>query len=59
MTVTKGTLKGSVVVKDGKITEVGEKVMVPQGATVIDAGGQYRDSGNYRLSLAYRGGWRR
>jgi imidazolonepropionase-like amidohydrolase len=41
MTVTKGTLKGSVVVKDGKITEVGEKVMVPQGATIIDAGGQY------------------
>jgi imidazolonepropionase-like amidohydrolase len=41
MTVSKGTLKGSVVVKDGKIAEVGEKVMVPQGATVIDAGGQY------------------
>ena len=32
MTVTKGTLKGSIVVKDGKIAEVGEKVMVPQGA---------------------------
>jgi imidazolonepropionase-like amidohydrolase len=42
MTVgSKGTFKGSVVVKDGKIAEVGEKVMVPQGATVIDAGGQY------------------
>jgi len=41
MTVTKGTLKGSVVVKDGKIAEVGEKVMVPEGATIIDAGGQY------------------
>jgi imidazolonepropionase-like amidohydrolase len=41
MTVTKGTLKGSVVVKDGKIAEVGEKVMVPQGATVIDASNQY------------------
>src|ERR1035438_8675926 len=42
MTVgSKGTFKGSVVVKDGKILEVGEKVMVPQGATVIDAGGQY------------------
>ena len=46
MTVTKGTLKGSVVVKDGKITEVGEKVMVPQGATIIDAGGQYLIPGN-------------
>src|SRR5580693_6074751 len=41
MTVTKGTVHGSVVVKDGKIVDVGEKVMVPAGATVIDAGGQY------------------
>jgi imidazolonepropionase-like amidohydrolase len=41
MTVTHGTVKGSVVVKDGKIAEVGEKVMVPQGATVIDASGEY------------------
>ncbi len=41
MTVTKGTFKGSIVVKDGKISEVGEKVMVPQGATVIDASNQY------------------
>lgn len=41
MTVSQGTVKGSVVVKDGKIAEVGEKVLVPQGATVIDASGQY------------------
>jgi len=41
MTVTKGTIKGSIVVKDGKIAEVGEKVMEPQGATVIDASNQY------------------
>ena len=41
MTVTKGTLKGSIVVKDGKIAEVGEKIMEPAGAKVIDAGGQY------------------
>src|SRR5580693_10031794 len=41
MTVTKGTVHGSVVVKDGKIVDVGEKVMVPAGATIIDAGGQY------------------
>jgi imidazolonepropionase-like amidohydrolase len=41
MTVTHGTVKGSVVVKDGKIVAVGEKVMEPAGATVIDAGGQY------------------
>jgi imidazolonepropionase-like amidohydrolase len=37
----KGTFKGSIVVTNGKITEVGEKVMVPPGATVIDAQGQY------------------
>jgi imidazolonepropionase-like amidohydrolase len=41
MTATKGTFKGSVVVKDGKILEAGEKVTVPAGATVIDAGGGY------------------
>jgi imidazolonepropionase-like amidohydrolase len=41
MTVTKGTFKGSVVVKDGKIAEMGETVAVPQGATVIDGTGQY------------------
>jgi len=41
MTVTHGVFKGSVVVKDGKIADMGEKVMVPQGATIIDAGGQY------------------
>ena len=41
MTVTKGTLQGSVAIKDGKIAEIGEKVMMPFHATVIDAGGQY------------------
>ena len=41
MTVSKGTLKGSIVVKDGRIAEVGEKVMEPAGAKIIDAAGQY------------------
>jgi imidazolonepropionase-like amidohydrolase len=41
MTVTHGNVKGSVVVKDGKIAAVGEKIMEPAGATIIDAGGQY------------------
>jgi imidazolonepropionase-like amidohydrolase len=41
MPITKPAFKGSVVVKDGKIVEVGEKVIIPQGATVIDAAGQY------------------
>ena len=41
MTVSKGTFKGSILVKDGKIAEVGEKVMEPTGAKVIDAANQY------------------
>jgi imidazolonepropionase-like amidohydrolase len=41
MTVAKGTLKGSVLVRDGKIAEVGEKVLVPQDAKIIDASGHY------------------
>ena len=42
LTVTKGTLKnGSILIRDGKIAEVGEKVAVPAGAKVIDAGGQF------------------
>ncbi len=38
---SKGNFKGSVVVKDGKIAELGERVMVPQDAVVIEAGGLY------------------
>jgi imidazolonepropionase-like amidohydrolase len=41
MTITHGTFKGSVLVRDGKIAEVAEKIMIPQGATVIDASGQF------------------
>ena len=41
MTVSKGTLKGSIVIRDGKIAEVGEKVMVPAGATIVDASNQF------------------
>ena len=36
-----GKFVGSVVVTDGKITEVGEKVLVPPGAKIIDATGQH------------------
>ena len=38
---SKGTIKGSILVRDGKIAEVGENVLVPAGATVIDAAGQW------------------
>jgi len=41
LTVTKGRFQGSILVRDGKIVEAGEKVLVPEGARVIDASGQY------------------
>jgi imidazolonepropionase-like amidohydrolase len=41
LTVTKGTLTGSVLIRDGKIAEVGERVAVPSDAKVIDASGQF------------------
>ena len=37
----KGTIKGSILVRDGKIAEVGENVQAPEGATIIDAAGQW------------------
>ncbi len=41
LTVTKGTLHGSVLIRDGKIVQVGENIKVPSGATVINAAGQF------------------
>ncbi len=41
ITITKGAFKGSVLVRDGKIAEIGEKVTIPDGARIFDAGGQY------------------
>lgn len=41
LTVTKGTFKGSVVIRDGKIADVGERVMAPAGATIVDAAGKF------------------
>ncbi len=40
-TVTKGTFAGSIVIRDGKIAEVGEKVMTPAGAKIVDATGKH------------------
>lgn len=40
-TVTNGTITGSIVVVDGKIAEVGEKVLAPAGAKVINASGKH------------------
>ena len=41
LTVTKGTIKGSIVIENGKIKEVGEKVMIPPNAKIVDASGQF------------------
>jgi imidazolonepropionase-like amidohydrolase len=40
-TVTKGTFKGSVVIQNGLIGEVGERVLTPAGAKVIDVSGKH------------------
>lgn len=42
LTVTKGTIeKGSILIRNGKIAQVGKSVRVPEGATLIDASGMY------------------
>ena len=42
LTVTKGTLNnGSILIRDGKIAEVGEKVNVPADAKVVDVAGKF------------------
>ena len=41
LTVTKGSFDGSILIRDGKIVEVGANVNAPSDARVIDAGGQY------------------
>src|SRR5262249_6233703 len=40
LTVTRGTIpKGSILIRDGKIAEVGANVVAPEGVTVLDATG--------------------
>ena len=40
LTVTRGTIpKGSILIRDGKIAEVGTNVVAPEGVTVLDATG--------------------
>ena len=41
LTVTRGTLTGSIVIRNGKIEQVGESVNVPADAEIVDAGGQF------------------
>jgi imidazolonepropionase-like amidohydrolase len=42
ITITKGTLENTdVLVKDGKITQIGKNIAAPAGYTVVDATGQF------------------
>jgi imidazolonepropionase-like amidohydrolase len=41
LTVTHGTIKGSILARDGKIVEFGDKVLIPSDAKTIDATGEY------------------
>jgi len=42
LTITHGNIEhGSILIRDGKIAEVGTDIKTPDGATVIDASGQY------------------
>jgi len=42
MTVSHGTIEhGSILIKDGRIAEVGQSINAPKGAEVIDAAGQF------------------
>lgn len=41
LTVTKGSLEGSVRISNGKIAEVGQKLMIPAGAQIVEAAGKY------------------
>lgn len=40
-TVTKGTVKGTLVIQDNKITAIGENVSIPAGAKTIDCNGLF------------------
>jgi imidazolonepropionase-like amidohydrolase len=42
LTVSQGTIEnGSILIRDGKIAEIGRDIRVPSGAKVIDASGKY------------------
>ena len=41
LTITNGTVKGSILLQGGKIAALGEKVLAPAGAKVIDGAGKF------------------
>lgn len=53
LTVTKGTIRnGTILIKDGKITEVGQDLDVPEGAETIDASGKTITPGFVALEMS-------
>ena len=52
-TVSKEVIhNGTVLVKDGKILQVGQDVKIPEGATIVDVKGKYVTPGFVALSMA-------
>lgn len=52
-TVTNGRIRGgTILIRDGKIQEVGQNVEVPRGTRVIDAQGKYVTPGFVAISMA-------
>ncbi|HLK50921.1 MAG TPA: amidohydrolase [Bryobacteraceae bacterium] len=41
LTVTNGTVKGSILLENGKIAAIGERVAAPAGSTIVDGSGKY------------------
>lgn len=41
LTITNGTVKGSILLQDGRIAAIGEKVLAPPGARIVDGAGKY------------------
>ncbi len=41
LTITNGTVKGSILLRNGKIAAIGDKVLAPPGAKVIDGAGKF------------------
>jgi imidazolonepropionase-like amidohydrolase len=41
LTVTQGTVRGSILLENGKIAAIGERVTAPAGATLVDGSGKY------------------
>ena len=59
LTVTNGTIEnGSIVIRDGKIAEIGTDVSVPSGAHVVDAAGQYVMPGIFDAHTHIAGGFK-